>query len=84
LNGGITGAVAWSLTKILSFALIVAALGFVIALVIGSLPTRRAGRWSSGNWRGGGFGGNGGGSGGGGGFSGGGGSFGGGGASGSW
>ncbi|MGH8652660.1 MAG: TPM domain-containing protein [Gammaproteobacteria bacterium] len=77
LNGGITGAIAWSLTKALSIALIVAALGFVIALVIGSLPTHRAGRWSSGNWRGGG-------SGGGGGFSGGGGSFGGGGASGSW
>ena len=84
LNGGITGAIAWSFTKALSIALTVAALGFVIALVIGSLPTRRAGRWSSGNWRGGGFGGNGGGSGGGGGFSGGGGSFGGGGASGSW
>ncbi|MGH8644049.1 MAG: TPM domain-containing protein [Gammaproteobacteria bacterium] len=84
LNGAITGAIAWSLTKGLSIALIVAALGFVIALVIGSLPTRRAGRWSSGNWRGGGFGGNGGGSGGSGGFSGGGGSFGGGGASGSW
>ncbi|MGH6636181.1 MAG: TPM domain-containing protein, partial [Gammaproteobacteria bacterium] len=83
LNGGLTGAIAWSLTKALGIALIVAALGFVIALVIGSLPAR-AGRWSSGNWRGGGFGGNGGGFGGGGRFSGGGGSFGGGGASGNW
>ncbi|MGH8657942.1 MAG: TPM domain-containing protein [Gammaproteobacteria bacterium] len=86
LNGGVTGAIAWSLTKTLGIALVVAALGFVIALVIGSLPTRRSGRWSSG--RGGGFGGNGGGfgggGGGGGGFSGGGGGFGGGGASGSW
>ncbi|MGH8509050.1 MAG: TPM domain-containing protein, partial [Gammaproteobacteria bacterium] len=73
LNGGIAGAIAWSLTKALSIALVVAAFGFLMALVMGSLPTRRAGRWSSGNWRGGG-----------GGFSGRGGGFGGGGASGGW
>jgi len=88
-TGGITGAIAYVITRLLPVAASVALAGFILALVFGgfggprgwtSHGRRGGGGWSSG-WGGGGFGGGGSG---GGGFSGGGGGFGGGGASGSW
>ena len=88
-TGGITGAIAYVITRLLPVAASVALAGFILALIFGgfggprgwtSRGRRGGGGWSSG-WGGGGFGGGGSG---GGGFSGGGGGFGGGGASGSW
>ena len=88
-TGGITGAIAYVITRLLPVAASVALAGFILALIFGgfggprgwtSRGRRGSGGWSSG-WGGGGFGGGGSG---GGGFSGGGGGFGGGGASGSW
>ena len=88
-TGGLTGLIAYVITRVVPVAAGIGVLGFFLALLFGGFGGPRG--WSSrgrggggwGTWPGGGFGGGGGGFGGGG-FSGGGGGFGGGGASGSW
>ena len=88
-TGGIAGALAYLITRILPIAGVVGVAGFILALLFGGFGGPRG--WVSrgrhggfGGWTGGGLGGGSFGGGGGGGFSGGGGGFGGGGASGSW
>jgi uncharacterized protein len=79
-TGGVTGGIAWLVSRALGLSFFVGFVAMLLSLMFGF---GRGGRWASGSGRGGGFGG-GGFSSGGGGFSGGGGSFGGGGASGRW
>jgi uncharacterized protein len=83
-TGGVSGVVAWLVSRALGLSVFVGFVGMLLSLLFGF---GRGGRWASRGgrgWTGGGWGGGGFGSGGGGGFSGGGGSFGGGGASGRW